>query len=173
MQISVSKQIERIIEDIHALPEQTQQAGIYALNRTAEWLKKEIAKGISKEKRVELKMLRDRMVIMRANKRNLQAGISCLFNAIYVKNLKDVHQTPLGVMANGILYPHAFIATLKRFRKSGVYRRTTKKRFPVKSVTTPFFEEATRIIDELLGTEARRIFEWYFFYKIKGITGAI
>lgn len=44
MQLSVSKQIERIIDDIHALPEQTQQAGIYALNRTADWLKKKSLK---------------------------------------------------------------------------------------------------------------------------------
>ena len=43
MQPSVSEQITRIIEDINVLPEQVQRACIFALNRTAEWMKSEVA----------------------------------------------------------------------------------------------------------------------------------
>ena len=136
-------------------------------------MKSEVAREISSQKRLRLKKIRDKITIMRANNRNPQASLLCNFKSVYVKDLDNVHQTPVGVVAGGIVYPHAFIATLRRGGKSGVYRRTTKKRFPVKSVTIPIFEEATKIIDELLGTEARHVFEKRFFHEIKRITGAL
>lgn len=63
--ISVDSQIKRIVTDINAMPEQVQQASIFALNRTAEWMKGRLAKDISAEQRVKLKMIRDRIVMQR------------------------------------------------------------------------------------------------------------
>lgn len=173
MQVPISKQIERVVENIHALPEQIQQACIFALNRTAEWLKGKLAKEVSEEKRLKLKMIRDRIIISRARRNEARAGLLCNFRSILVRDLGGVRQDKIGVTAGGITYPHAFIATLRSGGKAGVYRRTTKKRFPVKSVTIPIFEEATKILEDLLGTEARRVFEKRFFHEIKRITGAI
>lgn len=173
MQVPISQQIERVVEDINALPEQIQQACIYALNRTAELMKSELAKEISAKQRIRLKKIRDKITIMRANKRNPQARISGNLKSVYVKDLDNVHQTPVGVVAGGKVYPHAFIATLRSGGKPGVYRRTTKKRFPVKSVTISVFDDATKIIDEMIGTEARRVFEKRFFHEMKRITEAI
>ncbi len=173
MQISVDSQINKIITDLNAMPEHVQQASIFALNRMAEWMKGQIVKDISAKQRIKLKIIRDRIVMQRANKRNTQASLSCNFRSVYVKDLSSVRQTPIGVMAGGKMYPHAFIATLKKGGKSGVYRRTTKKRFPVKSVTVDIFDDATKRIEELIGTEARQVFEKRFFHEIKRATGAI
>lgn len=63
--ISVDSQIKRIVTDINAMPEQVQQASIFALNRTAEWMKGQLAKDISAEQRIKLKMIRDRIVMQR------------------------------------------------------------------------------------------------------------
>ena len=170
---SVDSQIKRIITDLNALPEQVQQASIFALNRTAEWMKGQTAKEISAEKRLKLKAVRDRITLAKANKRNPQATLSCNFKSVYVKDLANVRQTPVGVVAGGVMYPHAFIATLKKGGKPGVYRRTTTKRFPVKSVTVSIFDDASKIIGDLAGNEAQKVFEKRFFHEIKRITGAI
>lgn len=171
--VSVDKQIKKIISDLNAMPDQVRQASIFAMNRTAEWMKGRLAKDISAEQRLKLKLIRDRIVMQRANKRDPQATLSCNFKSVYVKDLSNIKQTPVGVSAGGKVYPHAFIATLKKGGKSGVYRRTTKKRFPVKSVTISIFDEASRIVENLIGTEAKQVFEKRFFHEIKRATGAI
>ena len=67
------------------MPYQVQQASILALNRTAEWMKGKLAKDISAEQRLKLKLIRDRIVMQKANKRNPQAQLSCNFKSVYVK----------------------------------------------------------------------------------------
>ena len=171
--ISVDNQIKRIIADLNVFPDQVQQASIFALNRTAEWMKGKLAKDISAEQRIKLKLIRDRISMQRANKRNPQAQLSCNFKSVYVKDLSNVTQTPIGVMAGGIMYPHAFIATLKKGGKPGVYRRITTKRFPVKLVTISIFDDASRRVETLIGTEAKQVFEKRFFHEIKRAAGAI
>lgn len=173
MQISIDKQTQRIINSINALPDQVKQASIFAINRTAEWMKGRLAKDISAEQRIKLKLIRDRIVMQRANKRNPQAQLLCNFRSVFVKDLSNVKQTPIGIVAGGEMYPHAFIATLKRGGNPGVYRRTTKKRFPVKSVTISIFDDASRRVETLIGAEAKQVFEKRFLHEIKRTTGAI
>ena len=84
-----------------------------------------------------------------------------------MKDLSGVRQTPIGVSAGGRMYPHAFIATLQKGGKSGVYRRITKKRTPVKSVTISIFDDAVKSIEHLIGAEAAKVFERRFLYEIR------
>ena len=172
-QVSVDSQIKRIVADLNVFPDQIQKASIHALDRTAEWMKGRLAKDISAEQRIKLKLIRDRISIQKANKQNPQAQLSCNFKSVYVKDLSNVKQTPIGVMASGVVYPHAFIATLKKGGKPGVYRRTTTKRFPVKSVTISIFDDATRRVEALIGAEAKQVFEKRFLHEIKRETGAM
>ena len=167
MRQNIQKQTDNIIREIEALPEQSLIATIFALNRTAEWLKGHLSKEISAQKRVKLKMIRDRISIQRANRKNLQAQLSCRFKSVFVKDLSGVRQTPIGVSAGGRMYPHAFIATLQKGGKSGVYRRITKKRTPVKSVTISIFDDAVKSIEHLIGAEAAKVFERRFLYEIR------
>jgi hypothetical protein len=44
---SVESQIEKIVSCIHVLPEQIAQASVFALNRTAEWMKGQVSKNVS------------------------------------------------------------------------------------------------------------------------------
>ncbi|MCR4623230.1 MAG: phage tail protein [Alphaproteobacteria bacterium] len=102
--ISVDSQIKKIVSDLNAFPNQVQQASIFALNRTAEWMKGKLAKDISAEQRIKLKLIRDRISMQRANKRNPQAQLSCNFKSVYVKDLANVKQTPTGVIVGGIMF---------------------------------------------------------------------
>jgi hypothetical protein len=171
--LSVESQIEKIVSSINALPEQVSQAAMFALNRTAEWMKGRVSKELSAEKRLKLKLIRDRIAISRANKKNLQSLLNCNFRGIYARDLGSMRQTPEGAMAGGQLFKGAFIASLKPGAKAGIYRRKTKKRFPVKSVTIPIFDEAMKIIEELIGDEARSVFEKRFKHEILRLTGVL
>jgi hypothetical protein len=170
--VSVESQIEKIVGSINALPDQVTQAAIFALNRTAEWMKGQVTRGISEEKRIKLKAVRDRVSIARANKKNLQSLLNCNFRGILARDLGSMRQTPEGAKASGQLFPGSFIASLKPGAKEGIYRRKTKKRFPVKSVTIPIFAEAMKIMEELVGDEARSVFEKRFKHEISRLTGA-
>lgn len=171
--VSVDSQIEKIVGSINALPEQVVQAATLALNRTAEWMKGQVASGISKEKRLKLKLIRDKIKIAKANKKNLQSLLNCDFRGILARDLGSLKQTPAGSKAGSQLFSGAFVATLKPGAKAGIYRRKTKKRFPVKSVTIPIFEEATKIIEELADDEARSVFEKRFRHEISRLSGAL
>jgi hypothetical protein len=171
--LSVESQIEKIVSSINALPEQVAQAATLALNRTADWMKGQVSKELSAEKRIKLKAIRDRIFILRANKKNLQSLLNCNFRGIFARDLGSMRQTPAGAKAGGQIFPGSFIATLKPGAKQGIYRRKTKKRFPVKSVTIPIFNEATKIIEELVGNEARSVFEKRFRHEIGRLTGAL
>jgi hypothetical protein len=128
---------------------------------------------LSAEKRIKLKAIRDRISITRANKKNLQSLLNCNFRGILARDLGSMRQTPEGAKAGGQLFPGSFIASLKPGAKAGIYRRKGKARFPVKSVTIPIFEEAIKIIEELVGDEARSVFEKRFRHEISRLTGAI
>jgi hypothetical protein len=171
--LSVDSQIEKIVGSINALPEQVTQAAMFSLNRTAEWMKSQVSKKLSAEKRLKLKLIRDKIKIARANKKNLQSLLNCNFRGILARDLGSLKQTPSGAKAGGQLFSGAFIATLKPGAKTGIYRRKTKKRFPLKSVTIPIFEEATKIIEELVGEEARSVFEKRFKHEISRLSGAL
>jgi hypothetical protein len=136
-------------------------------------MKGQVSKELSAEKRLKLKLIRDRISIARANKKNLQSLLNCNFRGIYARDLGSMRQTPEGAKAGGQLFPGAFVATLRKGAKSGIYRRKTKKRFPVKSVTIPIFDEAMKIVEELVGDEARSVFEKRFRHEISRITGAL
>jgi hypothetical protein len=170
--VSVESQIEKIVSSINALPEHVSQAAIFALNRTAEWMKGQVSKNLSAEKRIKLKAIRDRISITRANKKNLQSLLNCNFRGILARDLGSMRQTQEGAKAGGQLFPGSFIASLKPGAKEGIYRRKTKKRFPVKSVTIPIFTEAMKIMEELVGDEARSVFEKRFKHEISRLTGA-
>jgi hypothetical protein len=172
-QISVDSQIEKIVDSINALPEQVVQAAMFSLNRTAEWMKGQVSKELSAEKRLKLKLIRDRIAISRANKKNLESLLNCNFRGILARDLGSLKQTPTGAKAGSQLFPGSFVATLKPGAKAGIYQRKTKKRFPVKSVTIPIFDEATKIIEELVGEEARSVFEKRFKHEISRLSGAL
>ncbi|MDR2681595.1 MAG: phage tail protein, partial [Holosporaceae bacterium] len=106
-------------------------------------------------------------------KKNLQSLLNCNFGGILARDLGSMRQTPAGAVAGGQLFEHAFIATLKKSGRPGIYRRKTKKRFPVKSVTIPIFDEATKIIEELAGNEAAAVFEKRFRHEISRLTGML
>ncbi len=172
--VSVDKQINNILETINAYPEQLKRAAILAVNRTAEWLKGSVAKELSKNKRIKLKLIRDKITILKEDKRYIRRHLEFHLQDIPVMQLGGVKQNAIGTVAGGVLYPHAFIATLRKgVGKPNVYRRVGRERFPVKVVRVSIYEAAIKIIEDLLGLEATQVFKKRFLHEIKRITGAV
>lgn len=175
MQVSVDEQIDKIIKELNVLPEAVLKYTNYALDHTVDHLKKEIVKGVSQEQRIKASLIRDRIEVVRASKRNSRPLSKLLIDLkkIYVKNLSNVKQTSIGVRAGGVMYPHAFIADLRKSGTWGVYRRVGKDRFPVKSVLISIFEDVEKRIEDLIGTEAKELFEKDFLHMLRRRTGAL
>lgn len=172
MRISVDKQTQGIIEGINAVPEQINQAVCFAINRTADWLKSNIAKEVSAKKCIRLKIIRDRIKLRKATKKETTASLNLDASAIYARDLGIASQNKIGVKVGGKIFPHAFIAKLKPGSKEGIYVRKTRRRFPVKRVTIPIIEETQKVIENFLGQEAAEFFNKRFNHEIKRITGA-
>ena len=80
--VNTQRQIEDIIRTINALPEQVTRAAALSLNRVADWMKSQTSRTISKEQRIKLKLIRDRIKVSRASQRNLQSLLHCDFRGV-------------------------------------------------------------------------------------------
>lgn len=166
------RQIDKIILNINALPDQVTRASIFAINRTAEWLKSSAAREISAQKRVKLKIIRDRLKITKANKKQLSANISANMWALKGKDLGSMSQTPTGAKAGHYTFQGAFVATMKSGHK-GIFRRKTIARLPIKELYIPLDNYASKVISLLIDQESQAIFERHFQQQIKRLTGAV
>ncbi len=165
-------QIDKIIASINALPDQVNRASMFAINRTAEWLKSTAAMEISAEKRVKLKVIRDRVKIIRANRKQLSASIDANMWALKGKDLGNMSQSSLGATAGSYTFKGAFVATMKSGHK-GVYRRKGKERLPIKEQYVMLDNYASQLIATLIDQESQIVFEKHFQHQIKRLTGAI
>lgn len=162
-----SSGVDDVIESLNMLPGQVAVCTSRALNRTCEFVKTRISSELSAETRIKLKIIRDRLKIVRGNFKDNYRVIDANFSGILVRDLGRLRQTRHGVSADGKVYnPHSFIASLKGGR-TGVYYRTTKKRFPVKSVRVPIFDKAISILKEVLDEETGRFFEKRFMHELQ------
>ena len=167
-----SSDLDKVINGLNLLPEQVAKCTRYALDRTAEFVKGRLAKELSAEKRIKLKIIRDRLKIIRGNLRDNFRVINANFSGILVRDLGTPIQTPHGVSINGTIYnPHSFVAILKDGAKPGVYVRKTEKRFPVRSVRIPIYEDAIRLLNDVVGPEATEVFKKRFKHELRRIWG--
>ena len=167
-----SSDLDKVINDLNLLPEQVAKCTRYALDRTVEFVHGHLAKELSAEKRVKLKIIRDRLKIIRGNLRDNFRVINANFSGILVRDLGTPRQTAHGVSINGTIYnPHSFVASLKKGAKPGVYVRKTKDRFPVRSVRIPIYEDALRLLNDVVGPEATEVFKKRFEHELRRIWG--
>ena len=164
---------EQLIEMFHALPEQVNRASVLALNRTATFIKRTGAAEISAANRFKLKIIRDRIRIIRASRKKLYAFLHCDFTGIRADKLGQPRQTPPGAVAGGQLFSGAFVAKLNRDKTPGIYRRVTKKRFPVKAERIEIYEEAHKVMQGVCDGAAQKVFDERFSHELSRITGGL
>ncbi|GHU17305.1 hypothetical protein FACS189472_04010 [Alphaproteobacteria bacterium] len=171
--ISAAESIAKITQTINALPEQVATASMRALNKTAAWVKSNCSRRIAKEKLVKLKIINDRIRVVKASTANLQARILANMVSIKARDLGSLRQTSVGAIAGKHMFEGAFVATMPKTGHASVFKRTTKKRLPIKEMWLPIYNEATQIIEKMIDAEASAIFEKHFLHELRFITGAI
>ncbi|GHT95662.1 hypothetical protein FACS1894126_5550 [Alphaproteobacteria bacterium] len=171
--ISAAESIAKITQSINALPEQVAIASMRALNKTAAWIKSNCARQIAKEKLLKLKIINDRIRVVKASTANLQAKILADVVSIRARDLGNLRQTSGGAIAGKHSFEKAFVATMPKTSYRSAFKRTAKARYPVKEMWLPIYNEATAIIAKMIDAEASAIFEKHFLHELRFITGAI
>lgn len=155
--IEVNENIERIIHNIDANKAKIELAAVRALNKTALWLKSQAVREISEEKQIRLKVIRKRLRIIKARKSTLKVLIRAYLYDVRMRNIK---QAKIRTAFND-----AFMATMPRGYR-GIFKRVGRTALPIQEVKLPLEPEASRIIENLVNYEVKRIFEKYFTHEL-------
>ncbi len=171
--LSIDEQIDKITHAIKATSTQVQLSLIPSINRTADWFKSNTSREIAKAKGLKLNKVRSKIFIKRANGTTFFSTLNYNVKGVLAADLGILKQTKSGVVVGGRLFDGAFIAHFRKDGKPGVYKRKTKKRFPLMSVRVSIDKEVSDAINRFLGTEAKFFFEKRFIHEIRRVTGTI
>lgn len=132
------------VDRIVGTEKQVKQASVRALNKTATWLRSQSVKEISRQKRLQQKIIRSRINITKAKANSLEASVVARLHGV---------KAPLN--SNG-----SFVATMPRGYK-GIFKRKGKSRLPIHEVLLPLEPVASNIIKGFASKAADK-FEEYF-----------
>ncbi len=123
-----------------ALGRKAPSAIMRALNRTARSARTQAVRDVAKEIRLPQKSVRPMMPVIPATARHLEAKLVARGRPISLMRL-GARQTKLGVIYRGpggpVLIRSAFIATMPRGRRPGVFKRRGKPRLPIEKQFGP------------------------------------
>ena len=80
--VSGADNFDKIIRDLNASKQHSVTASVRALNKTALWLRTQATRQISSEKRLPQKLIRERLRVLKASKRDLKARVMANFMGI-------------------------------------------------------------------------------------------
>lgn len=152
--------IESVTDAFDALDEQIDRASVRAVNKTAKWAAREVARSIAADDRVPLRALykastsrrhRKRVQFYLADRRRGDAAVWVGYNPIKASYLGALRKQRRGASAGKHFYERAFVATMRSGHR-GVYLRRGKSRTPIDEQYAPL-ESAERNVD----TVSRRI----------------
>ncbi|MDG7052494.1 MAG: phage tail protein [Wolbachia endosymbiont of Alcedoecus sp.] len=164
--IEVTGSIEKVMQSIDAERKKTETATIRALNKTAQWLRSEGIKRVSKERKIPRKALKNKIIILKANKKRLWCRVRLISDWIGVVKLGSIKQTARGAKVGSTLYEGAFIAVMKNGHV-GIFRRRCMKSLPIDEEKVK--SHADEIIKELAENKVEEMFEKYFYQQMSYI----
>lgn len=168
IKLDIDKQLKIIKERYEELPRALEKASMRALTKTVTWLKGRASKEISQKTRIQLKVIRNRMIILKDFKRVLRRELR--INRLGVPAIKAgrAFQTKTGVQVGKHFFKSAFIATMKNKHK-GVFQRVDKERLPIEEKRIMIDRDAYEILENLLENEIPKQFEKYFDHEFEYI----
>lgn len=130
--IKVEIDVKQVLDLMHGLPPAAMQnAWRRTLRKTANWVKSQTAKAVSKGTKIPQKVLRQRLYFFLRSRDTGKVWLG--LNAIEANRLGKVRQTRIGVTAGRFRFPGAWL--MKNIAPDGpVYRRTGKDRTPYEQV---------------------------------------
>jgi len=118
---------------------------------------------------VKQKIIRSRIRFQhrdRATRRNWEAGVFSVISDMPAALFGKLRQLKKGAKAGKKMFPGAFKATMPS-GKTGVYRRTSKKRFPIKEEKIPIRNIVEPIIKQNIQAVGLPVFRKRFHHELQ------
>lgn len=142
-----------------------------ALRKTANWVKGQTAKAVSKETKIAQKVIRQRLYFFLRSKAEGKVWLG--LNRIEAHRLGKVRQTRKGVSAGRFSFPGAWLK--KKVAPEGpIYRRVGENRLPYELVTHDWAEsgeKAFRAVATVVGDRLRTVLKQEINYEIQKAIG--
>jgi hypothetical protein len=164
--INIAGNFDRVAESIGATEAQVRIAAVRAINKTALWIQSRSAREISDESKIKLKLIRQKLRIIKANRNTLKAFVMANLYDIKAIKLGIPRQTASGVAIGVRKFPGAFISTMPKTGHVGVFKRKTRNRLPIQEQDVSLSTNAAKIIQHNVEDEASIIFAKYFDHEI-------
>ncbi|AOV87463.1 tail protein [Wolbachia endosymbiont of Drosophila incompta] len=162
MNIEVTDNINKVIENVNAERKKVEKAAVRALNKTALWLKTQAAKEISEEKKIKLTVMRKRLRIFKAKTSRLDVLMRANLYDIRVSAIGKMRQTRKGAKVGKHKFIGGFMATQTRKGAKVGKHKFIGGFMATQEVKLGLEPEASKIIKELVNYETEGIFEKYF-----------
>jgi hypothetical protein len=157
--------IDQIIRQMRGTESQVQVAAMRALNKTALWLKSQSVKEISTQKKLQQKIIRDRLNIIKASKSSLKALVVASLYGIKASLIGNMRQTSTSAKAGKMEFKGAFVATMPTGHR-GIFKRKRASRLPIREVVLPLEPVASNIIKGLVDSGTADKFIQYFRHEL-------
>ncbi|MEM7197678.1 MAG: phage tail protein [Pseudomonadota bacterium] len=125
-----------------------------AVNKTARWLIVQAARDVASKHKLSVGAVKKQMRLQSASGSNLTARLGVRIVGMNMIHARGARQNNRGVRAGGKQYDGAFIATMPKTGKHGVFIRKTKDRLPIRQVTFPIFGGLRDFLRDALGDSA-------------------
>jgi hypothetical protein len=172
LSVNVTGDFNRTIEAIGATEIQVRTASMRAINKTALWVQSKTAREISEQKKIQLKLIRQKLKVVKSNRQALRAFVIANLYGIKASKLGPIRQNASGASVGKHQFPGAFVARMPKTGGGpsaghvGVFKRKTAKRLPIQEQYVQLNPEGTQIIQQTIENEASHIFRKYFDHEI-------
>ena len=139
-----------------------------ALNKTARWLRTQVARETAKSLKLPVNKAKQGLMVLRANKQHLQAGIGLTKTAGVIKatQLGAARPTRQGVRTGQRFWSHAFTATMPSGHR-GVFKRRGQARLPIQEMQLVVTGRMAKAMQMLADDKAAHYFEQTFAHELR------
>jgi len=157
--------LDKIAREFEADKKEVEKASKRALKKTANWIKTQVVKELSRATGIKQKIIRDRLKVK--SLKDLKASVWSGLNRISLMRL-DPKQNKKGVRAGKLFRQSAFLSPIRKgSSKLIVYKRRGKERLPVDKQMVDIYEAGKQILESYIDTKAWERFLVIFRQEMK------
>lgn len=167
--LSVKGDVKAVLRDLDTVRRRiVPAAAAPALNKAATSVRVRAARGIASRNDIRpARLIRERLRVFKATRMFLVSTIRARLHPVKVIELSgQPRKTGQGLRKGRSLFRGAFLAYANN-RKFGVYKRLTKKRFPIRELKIPLLPEADTVIKQLIRTVGAATWKKEFARQLK------
>jgi hypothetical protein len=165
-QVNAAGDFNHVVEAVGATESQIRTAAMRAINKTALWIQSKSARKISGQKKIQMKLIRQKLKIVKSNRQTLRAFVVANLYGIKASKLGALKQNAGGASVGKHQFPGSFVAKMPRTGHVGIFKRKTAKRLPIQEQYVQLNPEASQIIQQTIENEASHIFRKYFDHEL-------